>query len=599
VLQATAAGSGTVTVSGLNGIGNTVTGSATVTFSDATVAPDSSNDAFANGASYTGYTSITSSAAYVSPSKTSISVALNTSNASGDITALQYVDTSGLKYGIANVFYSATKTLSTGGDLAAVSIPLFAALTNGAVMTVRIIGTSSAAAAASLTLTGQTAVPNSTLSAFDATTINAAPAAAISAGITVKDQFGLVLPSQTLTFAVAGGRNTITANLTQITDAAGRATFSYTDAGTTGTDTISVSPAVGSLSNSVSVNYNAANVVGSVLLDSDDYTAGVSNGVITPKPIAVGATGAQTGYVTTVKATVTTAAGTALQGVACTWSVAGTGAAIMSTYVTTYTSSLGVCSTRVYAWKTGTYTITATAGGKSGTATESFNSVNTTDSTAGNERTITASASGNKVTATATDRFGNPVVNAKIYAKITAGDGNIGGLVSTSAYTDNNGQAFFIVQGGNSTVTVSNISFAAAAGTIVGQTSAAKGYDIGGVNATALTAYVAGTTATAETGVGSTYDAAGVATATADAVVGTTASDSVDAANEATDAANAATDAANAAAEAADAATAAAQDAQAAVAALATQVADLISGIKAQLTALSNLIVKIQKKVKA
>jgi len=75
--------------------------------------------------------------------------------------------------------------------------------------------------------------------------------------------------------------------------------------------------------------------------------------------------------------------------------------------------------------------------------------------------------------------------------------------------------------------------------------------------------------------------------------------DAIDAANEATDAANAATDAANAAAEAADAATAAAQDAQAAVAALASQVADLISGIKAQITALTNLVVKIQKKVKA
>jgi len=75
--------------------------------------------------------------------------------------------------------------------------------------------------------------------------------------------------------------------------------------------------------------------------------------------------------------------------------------------------------------------------------------------------------------------------------------------------------------------------------------------------------------------------------------------DAIDAANEATDAANAATDAANAAAEAADAATAAAQDAQAAVAALASQVADLIEGIKAQITALTNLVVKIQKKVKA
>jgi hypothetical protein len=80
----------------------------------------------------------------------------------------------------------------------------------------------------------------------------------------------------------------------------------------------------------------------------------------------------------------------------------------------------------------------------------------------------------------------------------------------------------------------------------------------------------------------------------------------IDAANEATDAANAATDAANAAAEAADAATAAAQDAQAAaqdaqaaVAALATQVATLMASMKAQITSLTNLVIKIQKKVKA
>lgn len=72
-----------------------------------------------------------------------------------------------------------------------------------------------------------------------------------------------------------------------------------------------------------------------------------------------------------------------------------------------------------------------------------------------------------------------------------------------------------------------------------------------------------------------------------------------DAAAEATDAANAATDAANAAAEAADAATAAAQDAADAVASLSAQVATLISGLKAQLTALTNLVIKIQKKVKA
>jgi len=73
----------------------------------------------------------------------------------------------------------------------------------------------------------------------------------------------------------------------------------------------------------------------------------------------------------------------------------------------------------------------------------------------------------------------------------------------------------------------------------------------------------------------------------------------IDAASEATDAANAATDAANAAAEAADAATAAAQDAADAVAALSVSVSAMIDTLKKQITALTNLVIKIQKKVKA
>jgi len=72
-----------------------------------------------------------------------------------------------------------------------------------------------------------------------------------------------------------------------------------------------------------------------------------------------------------------------------------------------------------------------------------------------------------------------------------------------------------------------------------------------------------------------------------------------DAANEATDAANAATDVALAAADAADAATAAAQDASDAVAALSASVSKLISSLRAQITSLTNLVIKIQKKVKA
>jgi hypothetical protein len=87
-------------------------------------------------------------------------------------------------------------------------------------------------------------------------------------------------------------------------------------------------------------------------------------------------------------------------------------------------------------------------------------------------------------------------------------------------------------------------------------------------------------------------------TATA-SVVNADASAATDAANEATDAANAATDAALAAADAADAATMAAQDASDAVAALSASVSKLIASLKAQITTLTNLVIKIQKKVKA
>jgi len=98
--------------------------------------------------------------------------------------------------------------------------------------------------------------------------------------------------------------------------------------------------------------------------------------------------------------------------------------------------------------------------------------------------------------------------------------------------------------------------------------------------------------------------------AIADAIAGTTITTTTvvtnpgvdaatDAANEATDAANAATDAALAAADAADAATAAAQDASDAVAALSAEVSKMIASLKAQITSLTNLVIKIQKKVRA
>jgi len=420
--------------------------------------------------------------------------------------------------------------------------------------------------------------------------VNAVAGSTNTLTATLKDLFGRAYASQSVTASVAG-KNPTTVSATLVTDANGKVTYSVTDANTNSAVNDTVTFSSGSSASAV-ISYGA-NAVDKVTVTSDDTTASVANDTVTPQAIATGYAGA-TGGARTVTATVKNAAGALLAGVPVTFTVSGTGAAVTSTTQTVYTGVAGTASASVYGWITGTYTVTATAGGKSGTATETFYST-------GNDsvRTVSAKADGANVTGTAKDRYGNPVSGATLYIKITSGAGNIGGLLTTSGTTDSTGQVTWVVSGGAASVSVSNISFSSPAGTVVGQTGAAKGYDIGGAGATAITAYVAGTTTTAEKGVGSTYADAGVATATVDVAGSTQSSDAVDAANEATDAANAATDAANAAAEAADAATAAAQDAQAAVAALASQVADLIAGIKAQITALTNLVIKIQKKVKA
>jgi len=174
------------------------------------------------------------------------------------------------------------------------------------------------------------------------------------------------------------------------------------------------------------------------------------------------------------------------------------------------------------------------------------------------------------VKVTATDSLGNPVYDGAATPTLTAnkaisGSLTLGGHGVASGYL--NGVADTQVRDTDGTVLNANGVYAPAAG---------GNFRLSGTSGNA-TADLISVTGTVDDGSGA----------------------AIDAANEATDAANAATDAANAAAEAADAATAAAQDAQAAVAELATQVASLIAGIKAQITSLTNLVIKIQKKVKA
>jgi trimeric autotransporter adhesin len=139
-------------------------------------------------------------------------------------------------------------------------------------------------------------------------------------------------------------------------------------------------------------------------------------------------------------------------------------------------------------------------------------------------------------------------------------------------------------------------------GTVAGATSVTDPNNpsyAGAVSYVYTMPYTTGTvTLTAKGGTG--LATAGRVTVTASAeVVNASADAATDAANEATDAANAATDAALAAADAADAATAAAQDASDAVAALSASVSKMIASLKAQITSLTNLVIKIQKKVRA
>ncbi len=101
------------------------------------------------------------------------------------------------------------------------------------------------------------------------------------------------------------------------------------------------------------------------------------------------------------------------------------------------------------------------------------------------------------------------------------------------------------------------------------------------------------------TGTGLATANQGVAGSLTVAVSSAATSAAIDAANEAAQAASDATDAALAAADAADAATTKAQEAVDAVATLSAQVSKMISALRAQLTTLTNLVIKIQKKVRA
>jgi len=413
---------------------------------------------------------------------------------------------------------------------------------------------------------------------------------------TVTDAFGAGVAGVVLQPALSSTSSNYSATAvipTVTTGADGKATYSLTDAAAVaaGTDKVTFTSVAGTTltgTNNSTITYAATAPQATTLAaytgtysgaDSTLVTAVPAAGLDDSKPVATARNNSLaitpsttneykfrvSAGVVGAKVTATGSAGVYFVG---STNFVSANASTKYTGTTGYTSSWIVGST-----KTGTNTVTFTQGTVSKSIT--FTTVN--GSADARFVKISQAAAAGSVTIAVTDRFGNGIATEDVQVGVSAGTlGN--GQMTTVYKTDLDGNIKVLPSGADSAVVTATLS-------TVRDSASSAGYM--GTTVIDSTVEAGNRTATATITPASTTGAQDQAQA------------ATDAAAEATDAANAATDAANAAAEAADAATAAAQDAADAVAALSAQVATLISGLKSQLTALTNLVIKIQKKVKA
>jgi hypothetical protein len=447
-----------------------------------------------------------------------------------------------------------------------------------------------------------------TISTSPSANFKAVAASSVSVVATARDQFGAAMAGVVLQPGISGTTSpnyTATAKATLTTGTDGTATYTFTGgaASTTITDTVTFTGAAGTIAATPRVvTYVAALPVAATLTGS--YTLDQSSSTYANLFSTTAITNAGTSLVIDrtmdTSATISTAgtsasdaqlkfnvqaldsAAAAVTGIpvvatatdGCWFVSSSTNKAVKT--VTLYPSTTGDVTAQAVITLAGTCTYTFTAG-----ATVLTQTVKTKNATA-DARNVVLTAIGSDVTAKVTDRFGNVV--AGINVQLSTSVGTLGNGQKTAVYTTNtSGEIAIVVDVEGATTVTAYLSDANDSTSIAGY----SGTSI-------IDATVPAGIRTATLAVTGTYSASGTAQAAADAAA------------EATDAANAATDAANAAAEAADAATAAAQDAADAVAALSVQVSEQIAELKAQnealrkqLIALTNLIIKIQKKVKA
>jgi len=315
------------------------------------------------------------------------------------------------------------------------------------------------------------------------TPVKVATGGSIALTARVLDQFATAMAGESVTTTVAG-RNGARASEVQTTSSTGYVTSTITDAGTTGsaaTDTVTFTASTGSKTGTATITWGAytigtVTVTGGSTVADADYFAGYTLTSIGDRA------GGPDSNSKAITATVKDADGNVISGVPVTFSVdKGLIRKTAATdFTTVYTNSLGQAVSYVLGWEEGKQTITATAGGKSGTDYLTWD-----QNTASTARSVSGVASGNKVTATVKDRYGNTVYNVVVNAKTSAGYfGN--GSNSTTCNTDYDGTCALFVNGasGAATVTLS-----------LSKTTYPQSYDLSGfVAGTAVTAPTAGTT---------------------------------------------------------------------------------------------------------
>jgi hypothetical protein len=512
-----------------------------------------------------------------------------------------FTDTYGLVTGVIGATYDMKTSLGSSATTAttrvsfSVGMPSIASTVTGSVASIAVLQ-DDAGAAVTTTFGIAVALPVATRVVVDpaSTTLNtyslrAAIGSTNAFTATVVDQYGIAMAGLPMSAQVTAGRNAQLLVTPMITDASGKVSFSVTDTSVSTlltSDTLVFTTLTNAIAGTVTINYAATLPVATVEITgaaSEDIAPTVTTNAI--NTTTAGAAGTRV----TMSALVKDANGAILPaGIAVTWSISGLpGTSAIWTdpttgynWATSYTNSSGVAVTHVYAWATGTVSVSATAGGKAAATAGKINFINAP----GDARVVTATVVGNVITAKVVDRYGNVVKGVNLSATRTAGTGYFAGSASSGAtgITGANGTVDFIVTGGDVTVTVATTTLND------GQTSSAAGQ----VNGTAVTATGIGASlapvgvqsvSVAVTGFVSQTDAklaalqaalealaaksiadkaasdAAIAKAEASAVAAAEAA--ADAAAEAIDAGNNAFDAATSAGEAADAATAAAEQA--------------------------------------